>query len=237
MNYEKIYKSLIAKRQQLILDKSKQYCEKHHILPKSLDGTDENSNLILLTAREHYIAHRLLSKIMLSKYGNKSQQYIKMICALLKMNDAKHQEFMTSHVYEHIRSEQGRLNKIRFSGKNNPMYGVHRYGKLNPCAGHKWMYNAQLNKFVYPSNNEIKKYLDLGYIFKGHSYTHSEHAKQLNREKHLNKHPSLETRQKMIKNRTGRKILINKLTNERHSARPEEFQFYLMNGYTFVNPN
>lgn len=39
------------------------YCEKHHILPRSLGGSDEASNLVLLTPRQHYIAHWMLWKI------------------------------------------------------------------------------------------------------------------------------------------------------------------------------
>lgn len=37
------------------------YHERHHILPKSLGGTDEENNLIDLFAREHFIAHKLLA--------------------------------------------------------------------------------------------------------------------------------------------------------------------------------
>lgn len=36
------------------------YMERHHILPKSLGGGNEMSNLIYLLAQEHYYAHKLL---------------------------------------------------------------------------------------------------------------------------------------------------------------------------------
>jgi len=39
------------------------YCEKHHILPKCLGGTDDIRNLVLLPAKAHYIAHLLLCRI------------------------------------------------------------------------------------------------------------------------------------------------------------------------------
>jgi hypothetical protein len=39
------------------------YTEKHHIIPKSLGGTNNSSNLVKLTAREHYICHILLTKM------------------------------------------------------------------------------------------------------------------------------------------------------------------------------
>jgi len=37
------------------------YTERHHILPLCLGGTNVTNNLIVLTAREHYEAHRLLA--------------------------------------------------------------------------------------------------------------------------------------------------------------------------------
>lgn len=39
------------------------YGEVHHILPRSLGGGDEPSNLVKLTYREHFLAHWLLTKI------------------------------------------------------------------------------------------------------------------------------------------------------------------------------
>jgi len=36
------------------------YKERHHIIPKCMGGTNEESNLIDLTAREHFDAHKLL---------------------------------------------------------------------------------------------------------------------------------------------------------------------------------
>lgn len=38
------------------------YTEKHHIIPRSLGGSSDRSNLVTFTAREHYIAHMLLVK-------------------------------------------------------------------------------------------------------------------------------------------------------------------------------
>lgn len=64
MNYEKIYNELVEKAKVRGLDKSKHegYFEIHHILPKSLGGSDDRSNLVMFTGREHFIAHMLLWK-------------------------------------------------------------------------------------------------------------------------------------------------------------------------------
>jgi len=39
------------------------YYEKHHIVPLCMGGSDIYSNIVLLTTREHYLAHYLLTKI------------------------------------------------------------------------------------------------------------------------------------------------------------------------------
>jgi len=39
------------------------YVEKHHIVPRSVGGSDLESNIVSLTAREHFICHMLLTRI------------------------------------------------------------------------------------------------------------------------------------------------------------------------------
>jgi len=69
MNYQKIYENIIsnAKEQNRVklkkYDKNYIYYENHHILPKCLEGLNEEINLVLLTAKEHFISHKLLIKI------------------------------------------------------------------------------------------------------------------------------------------------------------------------------
>lgn len=62
MDYSKVYRSLIANAASRITDPY-EYYEVHHITPSSMGGSDDPSNLVKLTAREHYIAHWLLVKI------------------------------------------------------------------------------------------------------------------------------------------------------------------------------
>jgi hypothetical protein len=59
--YTKWYHSIINNARDRLLEG---YTEKHHIIPKSLGGTDDDSNIIRLTAREHYICHLLLTKMV-----------------------------------------------------------------------------------------------------------------------------------------------------------------------------
>lgn len=66
MDYKKIYDEFINKRRNRQLENN-EYYEKHHILPKSLGGSNDDDNLIYLNLREHYFAHELLERIYLSK--------------------------------------------------------------------------------------------------------------------------------------------------------------------------
>jgi len=43
--------------------KGDSYYERHHIIPRCLGGDDSANNLVLLTAREHFLCHYLLTKM------------------------------------------------------------------------------------------------------------------------------------------------------------------------------
>lgn len=137
MNYRHIYMIIITKalnEQKLGLRKKKNgaYYEKHHILPKSIFPLwkDRPFNQVLLTAREHYFCHQLLTKIYPTK---------EMIFALWRLSHSgKHK--VSSREYERLRVLVGQasseLNKGHicsdevkkhfskiYSGSGNPMYG------------------------------------------------------------------------------------------------------------------
>jgi hypothetical protein len=60
MNYQRVYNQIVDRAKQRNLEG---YKEKHHIIPKCMGGGNEKENLVELTAREHYICHRLICKI------------------------------------------------------------------------------------------------------------------------------------------------------------------------------
>lgn len=64
MNYQKVYSNLIERaRTQNRVRSSEVYYESHHIVPKCMGGSNKKENLVLLTAREHFICHWLLTLI------------------------------------------------------------------------------------------------------------------------------------------------------------------------------
>jgi hypothetical protein len=110
MNYEKIYHRIINNSQQSLRKKVKNgTCyEKHHILPKSLGGTNSKDNLVLLTPKEHYICHKLLVEIYRgTNYHNK--MYYAMWCMV---NGSGNQErySTSSRIYTKLKEE---LRQIR----------------------------------------------------------------------------------------------------------------------------
>lgn len=92
--YTKWYNNIIDKRKKELL---KGYVEKHHIIPKSLGGSNEKENLVSLSAREHYIAHLLLTKMVEGE--NKS----KMCWALHRMVFSSQKQSFSSYQYEMLR--------------------------------------------------------------------------------------------------------------------------------------
>ena len=111
--YYKWYKKLTSK-QDIRLDC---YTEKHHIIPRSMGGKDTKENLVVLTAREHYIAHLLLTKI--TKGANKK----KMSFALWNMVNRDNGKRTSSRMYAIIRENHSMFLSESLSGENNPMFG------------------------------------------------------------------------------------------------------------------
>ncbi len=68
--YTKWYFNIIESAQDQKYD---EYVEKHHIIPKSLGGSDLSSNIVILTYKQHFICHWLLTKMV--NGDNKRKMY------------------------------------------------------------------------------------------------------------------------------------------------------------------
>jgi len=76
------------------------YYEKHHIIPKSLGGNNLKTNLVYLTAREHFICHLLLPKFCTG------ENRTKMLYAKWRMcNNPKKDYIVTSRTYQKSKEE------------------------------------------------------------------------------------------------------------------------------------
>ena len=110
--FEKTYYQLISSRKSRGLDKStlEGYYERHHILPKCMGGKDEENNFVLLTCREHIIAHILLYKM----YPNN----LKLTKAAMIMTSNSNGTKVSTRIAAELRETYGKLqiernNQIR----------------------------------------------------------------------------------------------------------------------------
>lgn len=99
------------------------YSEQHHIVPRSLGGTDNKDNLVDLTAREHFICHWLLTKM------HTGESRAKMIYALNGMKRgnefAQHYETkITARVYENLKKDFSIVHSATMKGRTPWNKGV-----------------------------------------------------------------------------------------------------------------
>lgn len=93
------------------------YTEKHHIIPKSLGGDNSKENIVRLTAKEHFVCHRLLCKMT----EGKSKQ--KMILASMMLTRLKKQIIISSRTFESIRIAANKVRSITQLGKPSALKG------------------------------------------------------------------------------------------------------------------
>jgi hypothetical protein len=106
------------------------YYEKHHIIPKSLDGDNSKSNLVLLTAKEHFVCHVLLPKMCIDNDHKRRMVYA--FFQMGKWQNVHHQRY-NAKLYE--------IHKKSFiaciSGSNSHLYENGFFGERNGMFGRK----------------------------------------------------------------------------------------------------
>lgn len=110
--YTRWYNTIIEQARDRITDG---YTESHHVQPRSLGGTDNNDNLVNLTAREHFVCHWLLSKM------HTGEAKAKMIYALNGMKRGneftqRYETKITARVYENLKKEFSRVHSATMKG-------------------------------------------------------------------------------------------------------------------------
>lgn len=148
MNYYKNYYDYISYVKTLNRYKGDgNYYEKHHIIPKSLGGSNNDDNLVLLTAREHYLAHYLLCKI------NTGVALKSMIWAFHRMTYSRKykNKINSSRLYEALRIKN---KKILFDN-------IFREKISKNTKGRVWINNGIISKMV--KNNELENFLSTGW--------------------------------------------------------------------------
>lgn len=144
--YTKIYNQIIARSHVRV--NITEYTERHHVIPRSLGGSNADSNLAILTAREHYLCHWLLTKMTTNRL-----HYNKMIRALWCLSWGRKwqkRHIIPSRQYERLRNKFSEIISEDRLGKSwDDRFGIEKsailkqklsdnmIGKKNPMFGKK----------------------------------------------------------------------------------------------------
>jgi len=168
------------------------YTENHHIIPRSLGGSNNADNLVRLTAREHFVCHWLLTKMHLGEARGK------MINALYLMQGKnKYQDrYINSKVYEKLRQDYSQYISDLNKGRIQPLEEKARQiaaitGRKRAPFSEEW--RAKMSESKQGENNNR------------YGVTVSEETKQKMREKALGRKQSAETIRKKIAATQGKK--------------------------------
>ena len=144
MNYKHIYEQLTSNKHTRKKGKSIYY-EEHHINPRCMGGVDEVENLVLLTAREHFLAHWCLVKICPNNH--------KLIYALNRMCNGNKPQDYNSKLFE-----LARLKYVE-TLKNDKVRIMKMRKRL---TGNIWIKKGDSCKRVHL--NEIDMYISGGWV-------------------------------------------------------------------------
>ena len=198
--YTKLYYNIINSATSI---SNNEYTEKHHIIPKSIGGTDNQSNIIKLTGRQHFVCHWLLTKMVNGKAKNK------MIFAVNKMmSNSKNQNRykITCRKYELLKIQFAKANLFnnkewQLLQRNNNHIGKKRSEETKQKLRDSWAINKNnrigINHPSYGKIRSIETLKKMSISMKGklvkeknpmYGKTHSTEVKKMLSEK-LRKNP------------------------------------------------
>ena len=140
--YTTWYYSIITKASKRINNFG--YTENHHVIPKSLGGSNNKENLVRLTPKEHYICHLLLTKMV------EKDNIRKMWYAHYMMMKGTKRHKPNARMYELAKTNMAKANKDR-PGPN--------LGKVMSDDQKKKLSNSLKGRILGPMSEEHKQKL------------------------------------------------------------------------------
>jgi 5-methylcytosine-specific restriction endonuclease McrA len=122
------------------------YSESHHIIPKSLGGSNLQDNLVKLTAREHFICHRLLTHMTT---GDNRKKMLYALGRFIQCNSIQERRF-TARQYEIIRKA---ISEARTGNKHS----AETKQKISKKRKGKFPWNKGLTGIVHSEESNIKR--------------------------------------------------------------------------------
>lgn len=196
--------------------------EEHHIIPKSIGGTNEPENLVFLTPKEHYICHRLLPKMVKSKF-----HYEKMIYALWCMiNGNGHSKRYSpcGKIYQQIKEQRSKVisTETREKLRQASLGYVHSDNskkKMSESRKNKvWIKKDTICKHI--NKNELDHYIKLGW-----------QQGRILGPKQKKSPPLTEIQRNNLSNILSRRIWIKKDGESSKHIDKDELQQYINNGW------
>lgn len=175
MNYIKTYNQIIQRGLERISIEG--YYEKHHIIPRSLGGSNLKNNIVKLTAREHFICHWLLFRS--NPQDSKMALAFHMMC---QVKDKNQQRYIPSsrsfaEAKEGYSKFRKGISKPERQGSLHPMYGRrgilhHQFGK-SLSEEHKLKLKEFRKTYIATpeTNKKISNTLSYGGCYKAKSVT------------------------------------------------------------------
>jgi len=221
--YSNIYFSIVNKSfSENRSRKDNRIYEQHHIIPKSCGGSNEQSNLVLLTPKEHYICHRLLPKMVKSKLHYEKMVYA--LWALINGNGRAERYSPSGKIYQKIKEEQSAIRSERMKGSGNHFFGKTHSEELRK----RFSENNPAKREDVKAKMRGKR---VGYLPHNHYSGWSEEVKAKLRNASLGKTHSEETKSKMSETRKG-KMWVKKDGEKSKHIFPADLQTYILNGWT-----
>jgi len=215
MNERQEYMQIInlAKKENRIKS-NQQYFEKHHILPKSLFPLWEKRGLILLTPKEHFRCHYLLTKI----FPSRQMWNAFVMLSGRKIHNYKLTEEEYANYKKHVLSkEELKKRSDRIKGKNNPQYGKSRTKeekeRFKDLIGYKIICIETKEKFKSQKEASLKLKLERTSLVKhlqGHKhYTNVKgfHFKFLEKNRNLKRKSWSEETKQNFSQKQGKKLM------------------------------
>lgn len=151
------------------------YTEKHHIIPKSIGGTNDISNLVKLTPKEHYICHLLLTK-MVSGVALRKMWY-----GHYMMMRGVNRYRPSARMYEYARQNMIKANKDRPGPNLGIPMSEETKQKISQALKGKNTFpksEEHKTKMRKPKTKEHKQKLSEVRKGKSYGYKHSEETKR-----------------------------------------------------------
>jgi hypothetical protein len=142
--------------------------EIHHIIPRCMEGEDEEFNLVKLSYKEHLLAHKLLAKIF---FDNKKLQYAVNAMLIEHPDREKQRQHMRDHnpMFDmSTRKKMSETRKAKFAeGKLTPRnltdrekrMHSERMKKHNPMTKEPWKNHTASPVRVYYKDKSTKDFL------------------------------------------------------------------------------